>query len=362
MRQRLAAVALAGAGTIGVIGAAAAYAASPPAAAPAIGALSAQEETGKRIFTAGIGSGGRAITAVIGGSGGSGDGDPGVEVAASTLACAGCHGRDGKGGGEGGVFPSNLTWESLARPVEAGGERTSRAHPAYTDRLFKRAVTLGLDPAGNKLHVAMPRYQLTQEEAAALLAYVRRLGHEPEPGVTAQALQVGVLLPEASQPPGAAAAIRAVLGAYFDDLNRTGGLYGRRLEARFEEIPAASAERAAKLREILDGEPPLFALAPSFIAGAEAETAAAVAQAQIPLIGALTPEPETAAPLNRYVFYLSSGLADQARALVAATAARLERGRPLALVVDDPASATTARKQATDAALAESVRQGLPEP
>ena len=41
--------------------------------------------------------------------------------------------------------------------------RRRRARPAaYDDRLLIRAITLGGRSAGNRLHVAMPRYRLTR--------------------------------------------------------------------------------------------------------------------------------------------------------------------------------------------------------
>src|SRR5262249_36987475 len=137
--------------------------------------LTPEEQRGKQIYTQGTSASGVEIEAALGDEGGS-------EVPASALPCAGCHGLDGHGGKEGGVRPSNLTKEALGRP--AGGEGGGRPPPAYDDHLLIRAITLGIDPAGNRLHVAMPRYRLTRQDAADLLAYLKRLGHEEEPGIT----------------------------------------------------------------------------------------------------------------------------------------------------------------------------------
>jgi ABC-type branched-subunit amino acid transport system substrate-binding protein len=64
--------------------------------------------------------------------------------------------------------------------------------------------------------------------------------------------------------------------------------------------------------------------------------AAAVAAAAIPLIGPLTSRPRQDFPLNRYVFYLTPGLAEQANALVEFAARQLPpeggKGRPLVVV------------------------------
>ena len=100
--------------------------------------VAAASDRGALIYLRGESPSGRAITARIGG---------GPSVPATTLACVQCHGADGRGRPEGGVTPSDITWESLARPygvVHADGRR----HPAYTPALFGRAITMGWDPAG----------------------------------------------------------------------------------------------------------------------------------------------------------------------------------------------------------------------
>jgi len=313
--------------------------------APAAARLTPAEARGKQLYLTGTSPAGHPITATLGeaGAGAAGTaaapgiaaaptaaaaGSPGgdlVEVPASTLPCAGCHGRDGRGGREGGVRPSDLTWETLARP--GAGEADGRRHPPYDESLLVRAITLGIDPAGNRLHVAMPRYRLALQDAADLVAYLKRLGHDDDPGLTADAIALGVLLPGGDRPEAAAeaAAVRAVLEARFAQLDREGGVYGRRLEPHFARLPDPPAARAAALRELLAREPP-FALVGAYLTGAEAEMAAAVAEAAVPLVGPLTPHPRQEFPLNRYVFYLTPGLAEQATALVEFAARQLPRG------------------------------------
>jgi ABC-type branched-subunit amino acid transport system substrate-binding protein len=313
-------------------GPAAAVPEAPAAAAEApatADGLSAAAARGKQIYSTGTGPAGGALTAVLG--------EGGAEVPASALPCAGCHGSDGRGGKEGGVRPSDLTREALRQPAAGGGD--GRRRPAYSDPSLIRAVTMGIDPAGNALQVAMPRYRLTRQDAADLLAYLERLGHEAEPGLTAGEIRLGVLLPGGARPESAAqaVAVRAVLEARFAELESAGGLYGRRLTLSFAAFPEPPAERAAKLRDLLAREP-LFALVGAYLAGAESEMAAAVATAGIPLIGPLTARPRQDFPLNRYVFYLTPGLAEQANALVEFAARRLPPGRrPLVVIRPDTA-------------------------
>ena len=310
-----------------LLGAAPGTAPAVPEAPATADGLSAAAARGKQIYSAGTRPTGGAMTAVLG--------EGGAEVPASELPCAGCHGSDGRGGREGGVRPADLTREALRQPAAGGGD--GRRRPAYSDRSLIRAVTMGIDPAGNALQVAMPRYRLTRQDAADLLAYLERLGHEAEPGLTAGEIRLGVLLPGGPRPESAAqaAAVRAVLEARFAELESAGGLYGRRLTLFFTALPEPPAERAAKLRDLLAREP-LFALVGSYLAGAESEMAATVAVAAIPLIGPLTARPRQDFPLNRYVFYLTPGLAEQANALVEFAARQLPPGRrPLIVIRPD---------------------------
>lgn len=279
----------------------------------AAGALTPGETRGKQIYAQGTSSSGVEIKAVLG--------EGGAEVPASALPCAGCHGLDGHGGKEGGVRPSDLTREALGR-----------RRPPYDDHLLVRAVTLGIGAAGNQLHVAMPRYRLTQQDAADLLAYLKRLGHEAEPGLAPDAVHLGVLLPGGARQEGQAEAVRAAVTARCAELNRGGGVYGRRLVPHFVEIPETPAERAARLRELFAGEP-VFALLGVALSGAEAEAADVAGAAGVPLILALAPRPREDFPLDRYVFYLTPGLAEQAAALVELAARQLpQEARSLAIV------------------------------
>jgi hypothetical protein len=112
---------------------------------PASG-LTPQEERGRRIYVATVSPSGGEIVAVLG---------EGVEVEGSAVPCASCHGRDGKGRPEGGVTPTDITWPNLTKPYGVP-HASGRRHPPYDEKLMKRSLAMGFDPAGNVLHVAMP--------------------------------------------------------------------------------------------------------------------------------------------------------------------------------------------------------------
>lgn len=265
-----------------------------------------QLERGRRIYLEGTSPSGTEITAVMS--------DSSVEVPASAVPCGGCHGRDGKGRPEGGVAPSDLTWTTLTKPYGATLP-SGRKHPAYDVRLLKRAISLGIDPAGNPLHVAMPRFRMSLRDMEDLVAYLQQLGTKSDPGVTDTALKVGVVLPPAGPLSGMGQAVRAVLTARFDTLNKDGGIYGRRVEPRFFEAPQPADQRRAWTADFLDREEVFAGLAP-FFAGADEEMASLFQSKEIPVVGPFTLHPRETFPLNRYVFYLLPGVETQGQALV----------------------------------------------
>lgn len=74
----------------------------------------------------------------------------------------------------GGALPSDIRYEALTKEEHREGEK-GREHPPYTDALIKRAITQGVDPAGNSLDWTMPRWRMAEEDLADLLAYLRTL-------------------------------------------------------------------------------------------------------------------------------------------------------------------------------------------
>jgi ABC-type branched-subunit amino acid transport system substrate-binding protein len=127
--------------------------------------------------------------------------------------------------------------------------------------------------------------------------------------------------------------VRAVLSAYFDQLNQQGGIYNRRLELRVLELPPTATAAMTKIEQWL-AEEEVFALVGTMTPGLDAELAAVAQRAEVPLIGPLTLNPQTGFPINRQVFYLFSGLSDQAAALVNFAAQKLPTPR-LALIYPD---------------------------
>ncbi|MEK7825471.1 MAG: ABC transporter substrate-binding protein [Nitrospirota bacterium] len=225
--------------------------------------LTQQERRGKQIYLKGISFSERPIKAFVG--------DASMEVPGNTFPCANCHGYDGQGRSEGGVIPSNITWEYLTKSydiIHPGG----RKHPAYAEGSIKRAITEGIDPAGNRLAVAMPRYLMSQEDIADLVSYLRRLGKDLDPGLTETSIRIGTILPLSGSLAEMGMEMKGVMTAYFEDINNQGGIYGRKVELQVSGISENVSGAIADARRLVrDGG--VFAIVGSFTAGADKEIA-----------------------------------------------------------------------------------------
>jgi ABC-type branched-subunit amino acid transport system substrate-binding protein len=283
--------------------------------------LTPRERRGKDIYF-GLTGPSSTITARVG--------NPPIELASSMVACANCHGSDGRGKPEGQVVPSNITWEALTKPygvTHTGG----RTHPPYTDRLLVRAIGLGIDPAGNRLQAAMPRFQMTHADADALTSYLKRLSADSPAGISDSAIRIGTIVPATGPLADAGRAVAAALRAYFDSLNAQGGIYGRTIELRVASLAAGavgSPSTTASARDtntrvdafLHDAAP--FALVGGLLPDADANaignTIAHTEARGIPLVGPLTTFPNTSSTSSsgRTTFYLLSGAEQQAGALL----------------------------------------------
>jgi ABC-type branched-subunit amino acid transport system substrate-binding protein len=169
-----------------------------------------------------------------------------------------------------------------------------------------RAITMGIDAGGNRLDPIMPRFHLSMADAAALLAYIKRLGTLPQPGLDDHSLILGTILGAREAASGLA------LSAYFAKVNQDGGLFGRQIVLRIErpepgEPPGRSIVRLTKSAAI-------FALLAPVIAGDESNAVAVADADGMPIIGPSIQSTQTA-PRSRYVFYLNGGVEAEARAL-----------------------------------------------
>jgi ABC-type branched-subunit amino acid transport system substrate-binding protein len=263
--------------------------------------LTLQEKRGKAFYLRGESASGQEITAMMGE----------VDVPASTLTCAGCHGNRGEGRTEGGVTAGNMSWSHLTKPyghTDEGG----RKHPAFSESSFVRALTAGLDPAGNKLAVAMPTYRMPQEDMQNLIAYLKRIETDTDPGLTDTSIVLGTVLPDKESLNGLAQSMGDVLQAYFAEINSRGGIYNRKIELRM--MYGDPKLTVSNMKHLVDDDR-VFAIVSGLTAGAEDGVAVLTQEKEVPFVGPSTLLPQRGLPLNRYIFYLLPGLKEQACAL-----------------------------------------------
>ena len=263
--------------------------------------LTPSERRGRAIYLRGESSSKQELTAIVGD----------LDVPAATLNCAGCHGRRGEGKTEGGVSAGNLTWANLTKPY-GHTHPSGRKHGPFTEASFATAVVRGVDPAGNNLAVAMPRYRMSMEDMNDLIAYMKRVEFDRDPGLTADSIDVGVPLPTSGGLNEMGQAIRQVVSAYFDDLNAHGGIYNRKIKPHFTE---SAPDMPAGLRALIN-QNQIFAFIGGVSAGADKQIASMAREGEIPFIGPATLLPQMERPPNRYVFYVLPGVSEQAAALV----------------------------------------------
>jgi ABC-type branched-subunit amino acid transport system substrate-binding protein len=304
--------------------------------------LTPQEKHGKAFYLRGESASGQEITALMGE----------IDVPASTLTCAGCHGLRGEGKTEGGVTAGPLTWSYLTKPYGHTDEG-DRKHQAFSETSFVRMLTAGLDPAGNKLAVAMPTYRMSQEDMANLVAYLKRIETDTDPGVNDTSIVLGTILPEKNALSGLAQSMGDVLQAYFAEINSRGGIYNRKIELRV--MHGDSQLTVPNMKRLIDEEQ-VFAIVSGLSAGAEEGVAALTQEKEVPFIGPSSLMPQRGAPVNRYVFYLLPGLKEQARALAVFAARKTDAANSRVAIVSPDAEfnraiATSVEEQTKKAGL-----------
>jgi ABC-type branched-subunit amino acid transport system substrate-binding protein len=286
--------------------------------------LTAGERRGKEIYLRGTSASGREIKAMVGE----------LDVPASTLTCAGCHGLRGEGKTEGGVTAGNLTWSNLVKTY-GHTHPSGRKHGPFDEMLFARSVVQGLDPAGNEMAVAMPRFRMSAEDVADLIAYLKRIDTDRDPGLTETSVKVGTILPKQGALAEIGAAMKDVLAAYFAEINAKGGIYNRKIELQTVETGNDAAATAANVRTFVKNDQ-IFAMVSGLSAGADKELAALSQEIELPFLGPLTLSPQTGFQTNRNVFYLLPGASEQARSLINFAAGKPElKSSQVAIVHSD---------------------------
>ncbi|WP_218884179.1 c-type cytochrome [Burkholderia guangdongensis] len=149
----------------------------------------------------------------------------GLRMSGSLVACVNCHRRSGLGARSGlTIVPpiaGTYLFNTYSQASDALGvpyvESMRNDRPvAYTDATLVRAIREGIDAQGHPLSYLMPRFALSDADAALLIRYLKRLDPRPAPGVTDTTLNFATIVtPDAD--PAKSRAMLDVLRHYFAD-------------------------------------------------------------------------------------------------------------------------------------------------
>jgi ABC-type branched-subunit amino acid transport system substrate-binding protein len=291
--------------------------------------LTPAEKRGREIYLHGKGAA-SSITAFFGS-------DDAGEIDASVVPCASCHGADGRGVPEGTVAPPDIRWSTLSKPFfSTDGDRR---RPRYDAALLARAAREAVDAAGTPLFAVMPRYRFDARDLDDLVAYLRRLGNEPQPGLDDGAVVVGTVVPLSGPRAPVGEAVHSVIRGAFNDINEGGGLFGRRLIV--ERIDAAASAR--NIAAALGGE--IFGLIGASWSSDDRTFDDVVAAERIPLVTPFPTAVDSRAAVSS--FFIFPDLESQTLALIDFAAERAgKRAMRVALVHDGSKVASAAANAA----------------
>lgn len=182
-------------------------------------------DRGRALFMSGRHADGRTLVGRAGN---------GTVVPAAFVACANCHGPDARGKFEGGLAVPDIRWDELTKPyvVAQPGERTRAPYDATR---FHRAVAEGVDSRGNALASAMPRFEMSSDETADLIAFLQNPTEAA--GVTANTIHLGFTRSAG----GAGDADERLLRAWANGINARGGIFRRRIELAAQPAESETA-------------------------------------------------------------------------------------------------------------------------
>ena len=266
--------------------------------------LSDAQRRGKQVYFEGTSPSGGEITAIVG--------DEAALLPGSAMPCSSCHGSDGLGRPEGGVTPLDIRWSELVKTY-GHVHHDGRRHPAFDDAGVARSIIAGVDQANNVLDRSMPVYQMSQQDIDDLVAYMKVLEFDADPGLTDDTIRIATMLPLSGPAAATGEVMRRVLEGFFAGINDEGGIFGRRIELMtvpMGETPDASMDR---LRAAFEAES-IFAVVGPYSVGYDEALLDYLRSDNVPLIGPFTLNPGDSF-LDASAYYLFSGLADHARVL-----------------------------------------------
>ena len=266
--------------------------------------LSDAQNRGKQIYFEGTSPSGGEITAIVG--------DEAALLPGSAMPCSSCHGSDGLGRPEGGVIPLDIRWSELVKTY-GHVHHDGRRHPAFDDAGVARSIIAGVDQANNVLDRSMPVYQMSQQDIDDLVAYMKVLEFDADPGLTEDTVRIATLLPLSGAAAETGEVMRRVMEGYFAGINEDGGIFGRSIELMAVPMGQTADASMNTLREAFDAEG-IFAVVGAYSIGIDEALLGYLRSDNVPLIGPFTLDPGDAY-IDANAYYLFSGFDEQARVL-----------------------------------------------
>ena len=171
-----------------------------------------QADAGRQMYRDGILPSGEPMTAIVAGD---------VPVLGSQFSCESCHGRSGMGAAEGAYIVPPIAGRFLFAPSP------QPARPAYTQESLARLLRDGITPGGRDLGELMPLYKLSDEEVAAMTAYLAKLSFGISPGVDDKVIRFAMVITD-DVSAEEREAVLAVLNTFVEEKNRNTRLESER--------------------------------------------------------------------------------------------------------------------------------------
>jgi len=171
-----------------------------------------------------------------------------------------------------------------------------------------------VDPAGNELDLAMPRYSLDSAAAQDLVAYLKRLGSDDsDHGVASKQIIVAAMGPAVGLLAGVGSVVERLLSGYFHHVNQGGGIYNRHVVLRTATFDSSGSAVEA-LRRLMD-KTEVFAVVAPLALGQDAVFIEFTEGSGLPVIGPRAHHRRSAVRPPDFTFYLTADIDDQTRVL-----------------------------------------------
>jgi ABC-type branched-subunit amino acid transport system substrate-binding protein len=140
------------------------------------------------------------------------------------------------------------------------------------------------------------------DDIADLVAYLKRLKSDFDPGLDETTIRIGTILPD-GRLAGLGDAVEAVLSGYFKETNAGGGVHGRVVDMVVVRTGAARETIIENARRLMEMEN-VFAVVAPFAGKALKEVQTLAESRGVPLVGPLGMTGDATASAARYVFHL----------------------------------------------------------